>query len=122
MSSSSKAPKGLKDSECKKGSVGVRPPIPYVPPMDLLQMKDNTDNLKVKMSNGTIFTMSIFAKGNPEDYLQHMQVVMCLIGQKGLDEQCKATETAKGAFIRPSDTKAQNNWVQRLEFQRDPRR
>ena len=40
--------------------------------MDLLQTKENTDTLKVKLYNGMVFTMSIFAKGNPEDYLSHM--------------------------------------------------
>ena len=67
MNRSPKAPKGLKDAKFEKGKLGVRPPIPYVPPMDPLQTKENTDTLKVKLSNGTVFTMSIFAKGNPED-------------------------------------------------------
>ncbi len=65
MSRSSKAPEGLKDVECKKGKLGFRSPIPYVPPTDLLQTKENTDTLKVKLSDGTVFPMSIFAKGNP---------------------------------------------------------
>ena len=68
MSTFTKVPEGLKDSECEKGTLGVRPPIRYVPPMDLLQTKENTDTLKVKLSDGTVFTMSIFAKGNQEDY------------------------------------------------------
>ncbi len=89
MRASSKAPGGIKDSECEKGSLGVRPPIPYVPHTDLLQTKDSLDNLKVKMSDGTVFTMSILTKGDPEDYLQHVQAVLRLINQKGLNEQCK---------------------------------
>ena len=66
--------------------------ISYVPPTDLLQTKESSDNLKVKLPDGTIFTMSIFANGNPEDYLLHVQVVLCLINQKGLEEQCKGLQ------------------------------
>jgi hypothetical protein len=48
-----------------------------------------SDSLKVKLPNGTVFAMQIFAKGNPEEYLLHLQAVLCLIGNKGLDAQCK---------------------------------
>ncbi len=86
---SSNAPKGLKHSECKKGNLRVHPSVPYVPPTDLLQTKERLNNLKVNLSNGTIFTMSIFTKGNLEDYLLHVQVVLHLIRQKELEEQCR---------------------------------
>jgi hypothetical protein len=89
MSASSKAPEGLKDSECEKGHLGNRPPVPYVPPTDLLQTKESSEVLKVKLSDGTVFSMGIFAKGTPEDYLQHIIAVLRLIDQKGLHAQCK---------------------------------
>jgi hypothetical protein len=89
MSNSSKTPEGLKDSECKKGHPGICPPIPYVPPMDLLQVKDCAEMLKVNLPDGTVFSMSIFAKGSPEEYLQHVIAVLRLVNQKGLDKQCK---------------------------------
>lgn len=89
MSASSKTPEGLKDSECEKGHLGTRPPIPYVPPTDLLPTRDNTETLKVKLSDGTVFTMSIFARGSPEDFLQHIIAVLRLIDQKGLRELCQ---------------------------------
>jgi hypothetical protein len=89
MSASSKAPKGLKDSECEKGHLGNRPPVPYVPPTDLLQTKESSEVLKIKLPNGTVFSMGIFAKGTPEDYLQHIIAVLRLIDQKGLHTQCK---------------------------------
>ena len=89
MSASSKAPEGLKDSECEKGHLGNRPPVPYVPPTDLLQTKESSEVLKVKLSDGTVFSMGIFAKGTPEDYLQHIIAVLRLIDQKGLRELCK---------------------------------
>ncbi len=89
MSASSKAPEGLKDSECEKGHLGNRPPVPYVSPTDLLQTKDSGEVLKVKLSDGTVFSMGIYAKGTPEDYLQHIIAVLRLIDQKGLRELCK---------------------------------
>ncbi len=85
----SKMPEGLKDSECEKGHLGNCPPVPYVPPTDLLLTKDSTEMLKVKLANGTVFSMSIFTEGSPEDYLQHIIAVLCLIDQKGLHVQCK---------------------------------
>ncbi len=66
MSASNKVPEGLKDLECEKGNLGAHPPIPYVPPTDLLQAKKNLDSIKLKLSEGTIISMTIFAKGNPE--------------------------------------------------------
>ena len=55
MSASSRAPEGLKDSECEKGKLGICPPIPYVPPHDLLKTKETSDSLKVKLPNGLLF-------------------------------------------------------------------
>ena len=52
MSASSKTPEGLKDSECEKGQLGNRPPVPYVPPTDLLQTKESSEVLKVKLPDG----------------------------------------------------------------------
>ena len=91
MSAAVKTPEGLKDSECEKGNLGVRPPIPYVPPTDLLQAKENTDSIKLKLPDGTVFSMTIFAQGNPEEYLQHVIAVLRLINQKGLDTKCRST-------------------------------
>ncbi len=45
--------------------------------------------LKVKLPDGTVLSMSIFMQGSPEEYLQHVIAVLCLINQKGLDKQCK---------------------------------
>jgi hypothetical protein len=43
----------------------------------------------VELADGTVFFMSIFTKGSPEDYLQHIITVLRLIDQKGLHVQCK---------------------------------
>ena len=75
MSLSSKMPEGLKDSECKKGNLGIRPPVTYVPPSDLLQTLEKVETL-IKLADGTVFSMSMFAKGSLEDYLQHIIAVL----------------------------------------------
>jgi hypothetical protein len=90
MSTANKAPEGLKDAECEKGNLGVCPPIPYVPPADLLQTKENTDTIKLKLLDGTVFSMMIFAKGNLKECLQHVIAILCLINQKGLDTMCRS--------------------------------
>ncbi len=89
MSASNKVPKGLKDSKCKKGNLGAHPPIPYVTLTDLLQAKENSDTIKLKLPDGTIISMTIFAKDNPLEYLQHVIAVLHLINQKGLDAKCR---------------------------------
>ena len=113
MSSSSMAPKGLKDYECKKGHLGNHPPIPYIPPTDLLQAKDNTEMLKVKLPDASVFSMTIFAKGSPEDYLQHVIVILRLTNQKGLDTLIvlhnKEMKLASAVY-----------WACRFEFQQGP--
>jgi hypothetical protein len=62
-----KNPKGLKDLECKKGQLSSWPPIPYIPLTDLVTTKESPENLKIKLSNGTVFNMSIFFQGNTEE-------------------------------------------------------
>ena len=54
LSTASKTPKGLKDSICEKGDLESRLPVLYVPPMDLLQMKDSSETLMVKLANETV--------------------------------------------------------------------
>ncbi len=63
--------------------------------MDLLQTMENTDTLKLKLPDRKIFSMMIFAKGNLEDYLQHLIVVLHLITQKGLDAACRNSAKLK---------------------------
>ena len=69
MSATNKVPKGLKDSKYEKGNLGAHLPIPYVPPTDLLQTKEGLDGIKLKLPDGTVISMTTFAKGNPKEYL-----------------------------------------------------
>jgi hypothetical protein len=67
MSSNAKSPpEGLKASKCKKGKSGVRPPIPYIPPTNLIK-KWEGEQIKVKMPDGTNFSMAAFTSGTNED-------------------------------------------------------
>ena len=84
MSVPLKSPEGLRDSECEKGNLGIRPPIPYVPPTDLLPVKEKHETLKIKVLDGTSTTMKIFSVGSPEEYLGHIMAVLSLIDRKGL--------------------------------------
>jgi hypothetical protein len=45
------------------------------------------ENLKIKLTNGTVFNMSIFYQGNTKEYFAHVVTVLCLINQKGLGMQ-----------------------------------
>jgi hypothetical protein len=74
-------PEGLKNTECKKATPPVRPPIPYVPPTDLLK-KGEAKQIKVKLPNGTRFQMPTYSSGNNEEYLTHIIAVLRLVKQK----------------------------------------
>jgi hypothetical protein len=56
-----KSPKGLKDSECKKGQLSNQPPILFVPHADPVTIKESSDNMKVKLPGG--------------DHLQHVHLL-----------------------------------------------
>ncbi len=78
MSSSLKSQKA---SKCKKGKSGVRPPIPYVPPTDLIEKQDSKQ-IKVKMPDGTNFSIAAFTSGANKDYFVHVIAVLCIIKKK----------------------------------------
>jgi hypothetical protein len=73
---------GLKDSECERGNVINWPPIPYVPPVDHHE-KWNSKQIKVKLPDGTHFSMSAFRAGNNKDYIEHVISMLRLMDHKG---------------------------------------
>jgi hypothetical protein len=75
-------PDGLKNAECQKGTPPVRLPTLYVPPTDLLE-KQETEQIKVDLPDGTKFQMPTFSSGNNKEYLVHVIAVMRLVKQKG---------------------------------------
>jgi hypothetical protein len=88
MSTIFKSPKGLK-SEYEKGQLSSWPPIPYVPLTNLVTTNESPESLKIKLSNGTIFNMSIFSQGDTGEYLAQVIAVLHLMNQKRLDVQCR---------------------------------
>jgi hypothetical protein len=90
MSTTLKSPNGLKNSKCKKGQLpSNRPPIPYVPEMDLVTSKEEPQVLKVKLLDDTYLNMPIYSRGNTEEYLAHIVAFLCIIKRKGLDAKCR---------------------------------
>ncbi len=106
MSSGAKSPpEGLKASECKKGKSGVGPPVPYVPPTDLTKKREG-EQIKVKMPDGTNFSMAMFTCGTNKDYLVHINAVLCIIAKKGLMQEIKARN---GAVLTSPAQQVQGN-------------
>jgi hypothetical protein len=94
MSTTLKSPDGLKNAECKKGQLSNWPPIPYVPEMDIVMPKEDSQVLKVKLPDESHINMHIYSRGNTKEYLTHVVAVLCIIKQKGLDARCRKLEKA----------------------------
>jgi hypothetical protein len=88
MSASLKSPDGLKDAECKKGQLSHRPPIPYVPVVDIVTPKEDPQVFKIKCPDMSHLSMPIYSCGNNEEYLTHIVAVLRVIEQKGLPKKC----------------------------------
>jgi hypothetical protein len=89
MSASLKSPpEGLKNAECKKGTLPVRPPIPYVLPTDLHEKRE-TEQIKVELPDGTKFQMPTYCSGKNKEYLVHVIAVFRLVEQKGTAAEVK---------------------------------
>ncbi len=89
MSSNLKSsPEGLKSNECEKGTPPIRPPIPHVPPTDLIKKRE-TKQIKVELPDGTKFQKPTYSSGNNEEYLVHIIAVLRLVEQKGTAAKVK---------------------------------
>jgi hypothetical protein len=88
MSTSLKSPDGLKDTECEKGQLSHRLPIPYVPVIDIVTPKKEPQIFKIKLSDASHLSMPIFSHGNNEEYLTHIVAVLRVIDQKELPKKC----------------------------------
>ncbi len=87
MSTSLKSPDGLKDTECEKGQLSHRLPIPYVPVVDVITPKEEPQVFKIKLPDASHLSMPIYSHGNNEEYLAHIVVVLQVIEQKGLPKK-----------------------------------
>ena len=81
--SSTKSTESLKDSECEKGQLAIRPPISYVPPTDL-HSSTESEIIKVKLPDGTTVSVKAFSSGNNEENILHWAAILRLFDQKGL--------------------------------------
>jgi hypothetical protein len=79
---------GLRNTKCNKGTPPFRPPIPYVPLPDLCKKRE-TEQIKVKLPDGTKFQMPTYGTGYNEEYLVHVIAVLCLVEQKGTAAEVK---------------------------------
>jgi hypothetical protein len=94
MSTTLKTPDGLKDSECKKGQLSNRPPIPYVPVVDIVMPKEDPHVFNVKLPDDSHLNMNIYSHGNNKEYLTHIVAVLRIIKQRGLDSRCRKLKKA----------------------------
>ncbi len=93
MSTSLKSPDRLKDAECEKGQLSHRPPIPYLPVVDIVMPKEDSQLFKIKLPNASHLSMPIYSRENNEEYLTHI-VVVWVIEQKGLPKKCQVLAKA----------------------------
>ncbi len=77
------------DAECKKGQLAQRPPIPYVPVVDVVTTKEDPAVLKVKLPDNSHISVPIFSRGNIKEYIAHIVAVLRIIKQKGLQKKCR---------------------------------
>jgi hypothetical protein len=89
MSTSLKSPDRLKDAECKKGQLSRRPPILYIPVVDIVTPKEEPQLFKVKLPDASHLSMPIYSRGNNKEYLAHIIAVLHIINQKGLPKKCR---------------------------------
>jgi hypothetical protein len=94
MSTTHKAPYGLKDAEHKKGQLSNWLPILYVPVMDIITHKEDPQVFKVKLPDNSHINMHIYSHRNNKEYLTHIVAVLGVIMQRGLDSRCRKLEKA----------------------------
>ena len=88
MSTNLKSTDMLKDAECEKGQLSQRPPIPYVPVVDVVTPKEDPAVLKVKLPDDSHISVPIFSRGKNKEYLAHIVAVLRIMEQKGLPKKC----------------------------------
>jgi hypothetical protein len=94
MSTSLKSLDMSKDTECKKGQLSHRPPILYVPVIDIVTPKEEPQIFKINLPDASHLSMPIYSWGNNEEYLAHIVAVLRVINQKGLPKKCRVLAKA----------------------------
>ena len=78
-------PEGLKPQECERSSGRSKPPVSYIPEKDAAQDATHDRTMKVRVSEKLQLTVTVFHQGTPEQFLNHVQVALETISQRGLD-------------------------------------
>jgi hypothetical protein len=94
MSTTLKTPNELKNAECKKWQLSNRPPIPYVPVVDIVTPKEDPQIFKVKLPDDSHLSMPIYSCGNNKEYLTQIVAVLHVIKHRGLDSRCRKLKKA----------------------------
>jgi hypothetical protein len=112
MSTSLKSPDEMKDAECKKWQLSHRPPIPYVPVLDIITPKEVPQVFKIKLSDASHLSMPIYSHGNNKEYLAHIVAVLQVIEQKGLSKKCQvlAKAVARWSKVLKNLQEAAESW------------
>ncbi len=84
----------LKDAECETGQLSHRPPISYVPVVDIVTPKEEPQVFKIKLPDTSHLSMPIYSNGNNKEYLAHIVAVVQGIEQKGLPKKCQVLAKA----------------------------
>ena len=78
-------PKGLRDEEVERGKIR-RPPIPYIPPEDLIQesveKKLGSKRFKVTLPDGTVVYHKVYNSDSNEAFVIHVKEVLSLVKRK----------------------------------------
>jgi hypothetical protein len=83
---SAKSPaEGLKNSECKRGVITTRPPIPDVAEVDPYKKAEKTE-IKTRLADGTDYRMVPFRSGTNKDYVSHLIAMIRLMEQLDLEK------------------------------------
>ena len=105
MSTNKSTPEGLKPQECKRSSGRNKPPIFYI----LAAMDTPKVINKIKVSDKMTLSITVFNKGSPEQFLNHVQTSLEIISQRGLDmdyqEACKADLEAEKKLTAATEAK-----------------
>ncbi len=67
---------------------------PYVPVVDIVTPKEEPQVFKIKLPDASHLSMPIYSRGNNEEYLMHIVVVLRVIEQKGLPKKCQVLTKA----------------------------
>ncbi len=104
MSLAKAVPEDIKDKECKRFALQVRPPVPYMPEKDPVQETVSTlksdQSLKTTLGEDTELRIPICHKGTCKAFLMHVSTALDAIEKWGT---FKAYKEAVKAYVEQRD-------------------